>query len=126
MFKQLAKEERWLPCPVCGQVIERAGGCHHMSHFRAQGCVTASEATHFCALCSMVLGGKYHKSEPNGALHFPEGLFKACRVAAKLIAEGKMEPLPQPDPSDLPPGQEQIGRAVQQECRDRSRMPSSA
>jgi len=105
MFQQLAKKENWLPCPTCGFMIERTGGCHHMSHFRSQGCHTMEEATHFCSLCSLVLGGKYHKDEPDGTLHFPEGLFKACRVAAKLIAEGKMAPLPVVD-SDIPPGAE--------------------
>src|SRR5688500_19852066 len=34
----------------------------------------------------------------------------------------KLEPIP----SALPSGLTQIGRAVQQECRDRARMPSSA
>src|SRR5205807_8636562 len=36
----------------------------------------------------------------------------------------KLEPIPSALPSGLTPSQ--IGRAVQQECRDRSRMPSSA
>jgi len=106
LFREAAKKENWISCPKCGFFIERTGGCHHMSHLRSHGCTTADEATHFCSLCSMVLGGKYHKDEPDGVLHFPEGLFKACRVAAKLIAEGKMAPLPPPQPGDLPPGQE--------------------
>jgi len=112
MFKEMAKKENWLPCPVCGFFIERTGGCHHMSHLRSQGCTTNEEATHFCALCSMTLGGKYHKDESNGVLHFPDGLFKACRVAAKLIAEGKMEPLPPINPADLPPEELQALQGV--------------
>jgi len=100
LLQETAKKEKWISCPKCGFFIERTGGCHHMSHLRSQGCKTVEEATHFCSLCSMILGGKYHKDEPSGVLHFPEGLFKACRVSAKLIAEGKMAPLPPPQPGD--------------------------
>jgi len=98
-FQELARKEKWIPCPRCGAMIERTGGCHHLTHERSAGCKTLEEATHFCSLCSMILGGKYHKDESDGTLHFPEGLFKACRVTAKLIAEGKMAPLP-PVPED--------------------------
>jgi len=103
-FHELAKKENWVPCPKCGTMIERAGGCHHLTHERAAGCKTEDEATHFCALCGLILYGKYHKDEPDGTLHFPEGLFKACRVAAKLIKEGKMSPLPHVADESLPNG----------------------
>jgi len=86
-LEQLARTEHWVHCPACAQLIERTGGCNHMSHFKAQGCRGGvgedKEATHFCSLCKMVLFGPHHKTEPDGeTVHFPWGLFKDCRVVA--------------------------------------------
>jgi len=79
-LEQLASQRQWCKCPKCGTLIERSGGCNHMTHLRAHGCLTSDEATHFCSQCFMQLGGPHHKSEPDGTLHYPEGLFKDCRV----------------------------------------------
>jgi len=108
-LETLAKTEHWVHCPACSQLIERTGGCNHMSHFRNQGCKGGMgedrEATHFCSLCMMVLGGPHHKTEPDGeTLHFPWGLFKDCRVVAAQkagVPAGKYYPGPDdPYPED--------------------------
>eukprot|EP00808_Paulinella_micropora_P014043 g14866.t1 len=87
----------WVKCPRCGALVERIDGCYHLAHMFRQGC---KQDTHFCALCNMMLGGKFHKTEPDGTtLHFPKGLYKACRVVAKEVAEGKRAPLAE-NPND--------------------------
>lgn len=80
----LAKEKKYAQCPECNGMIEKTGGCNHITHYRSQGCSTTLEATHFCSQCFMRLGGKHHKTEPDGiTLHYPRGLFQNCRVTVE-------------------------------------------
>jgi len=87
----LAESTGWFSCPTCNMLIERTGGCNHLTHHRSKGCTIEGEsATHFCSLCRMQLGGKFHKTEPNGQNHYPtpDGLFGKCRVVLEKEAGG--------------------------------------
>lgn len=96
-LQALAGQERWFACPTCKMLIERTGGCNHLTHLATQGCtVRGADATHFCSLCGKTLGGQHHKTEQDTGLeHFPNGLFEKCRTVLEKEAGGakKLEAL---------------------------------
>lgn len=89
-LQALAGQEHWFACPTCKMLIERTGGCNHLTHLASQGCtIQGADATHFCSLCGLVLGGTHHKTEQDTGLdHFPSGLFEKCRTVLEKEAGG--------------------------------------
>ena len=51
------------PCPNCGTLIEKRGGCNHMTCYKCKG--------HFCWLCDKAFGERgpfYHRDSNDAAL----------------------------------------------------------
>ena len=86
----MVKKEQWSDCPKCGFVIEKTGGCNHMTH---KGCTKTNtvynnvKRTDFCYLCKKLLvhkqDGSGWKYDVDGKLHFPNGVFKPCIYSKK-------------------------------------------
>jgi len=67
-------------CPGCSAMIERDGGCNHMTHRKCpQPTNPAREYTEFCNCCGVLLRDSSHTMD--GVLHFPNGVFHPCVAA---------------------------------------------
>ncbi|KDQ11257.1 hypothetical protein BOTBODRAFT_114615 [Botryobasidium botryosum FD-172 SS1] len=65
-FEKLVEQRRWKRCPGCGIVVEKNGGCNHMT-CPGRGC-----NTHFCWMCGESVTRSVLRSEINTAMdtHF--------------------------------------------------------
>eukprot|EP00456_Euglypha_rotunda_P064446 TRINITY_DN5487_c1_g1_i1.p1 TRINITY_DN5487_c1_g1~~TRINITY_DN5487_c1_g1_i1.p1 ORF type:complete len:121 (-),score=6.17 TRINITY_DN5487_c1_g1_i1:11-373(-) len=73
-----------------------------------------------CSACDCIIRGTHYKTDDDEEYHV-ECWENRLKLKAK---SGVTKGLPQGKLAET--GTREIGRAVQQECRDRSRMPSSA
>jgi len=86
----MIEKEKWQACPSCGAMIEKTEGCNHITHKACQGSLTGR--TDFCYCCSYKLDGEGHRFEEGTnppVLHFPNGIFKDCRIVLANTDEAK-------------------------------------
>ena len=104
-FNKLIEKEELCKCPRCGIVIEKTGGCNHMTHAGCDKGVIVNwgksgnndgkdkkgkngkKRTDFCYICGKCLihkqDGSGWRYDVAGKLHFPEGVFKPCIYAKR-------------------------------------------
>lgn len=81
---QLMEQQQWCKCPRCAQLIERAGGCFHMTHLNCPRALENQRNTHFCYCCSTELLHSYYRQELlTGQTHFEFSLYSDCVRAAE-------------------------------------------
>lgn len=85
--RMLNAEGSLIRCP-CGEILQRNGGCNHMTHKKCAHAISKGRkdgTTHFCFVCGGELNNDGRTDMVTGQTHFPSGLFQDCGKPQRAV-----------------------------------------